>query len=204
MATKLDKLAFNLKFTSKSLARQSKKCEKEAKKLRKKVADALKKGNLDVARTYANAAIMQQNEANNLVKVSCQIEAVGMKVGMAARSAAISKSMGAVVKAMDSVLSASSADQMSRIMEKFAETSEDMEVRAAFMNDAMGSATATSTPADSVDGLLREVALDNDIELGAELAAPSGVALAAPAAAEATHADGTDAFAARLAALRGE
>lgn len=47
---------FQLKFTSKSMAREAKKCEKAAKKQRKKVAASLKKGNMDLARTYANVS----------------------------------------------------------------------------------------------------------------------------------------------------
>ena len=41
---------FNIKFTSKSLLRNSKKCEKNEKAKRKMLAKALKEGNVDIAR----------------------------------------------------------------------------------------------------------------------------------------------------------
>jgi charged multivesicular body protein 1 len=41
---------FNIKFTAKSMIRQSKKCEKNEKAKRKLLAKALKDGNIDIAR----------------------------------------------------------------------------------------------------------------------------------------------------------
>lgn len=45
-ANQMQEVSFNLRMTSKQLQRQSKKCEKSEKTNRKKVAEAMKKGNM--------------------------------------------------------------------------------------------------------------------------------------------------------------
>ena len=54
-----------LKFTSKQLARLSKKCEKEEKGEKDKIRKALEKDNNDGARIHAQNAIRQKNNALN-------------------------------------------------------------------------------------------------------------------------------------------
>nr|ACG49192.1 hypothetical protein [Zea mays] len=54
---KLMNQIFDLKFTSKSLQRQARKCEKEEKEQKLKVKKAIEKGNMDGARIYAENAI---------------------------------------------------------------------------------------------------------------------------------------------------
>jgi hypothetical protein len=53
MGEKMMDQIFNLKFTSKQLVRQSKKCEKEEKSEKLKVKKAIEKGNIDGAKIYA-------------------------------------------------------------------------------------------------------------------------------------------------------
>ncbi len=49
----MEKHLFNLKFASKQLLRDSKKCDKEEKIERGKLKKAIEKGNMDVARIHA-------------------------------------------------------------------------------------------------------------------------------------------------------
>lgn len=67
--------------------------------------------------------------------------------------------------------------QMAKVMREFGERSEDLEVRAAFMNESIGAGTSTATPEDAVNSLLQEVATENSIEMSAELAGPGSAAL---------------------------
>lgn len=52
-AAQMEKHLFNLKFASKQLLRDSKKCEKEEKAERAKLKKAMEKGNMEVARIHA-------------------------------------------------------------------------------------------------------------------------------------------------------
>ena len=79
---------------------------------------------------------------------------------------------------------------------------EDLDVRSAYMNEAMSSTTASATPEDEVDNLIRMVADEHSLDVGVgmdELGAP---ATGVPQAAQAAAPEGKeDDLAARLAAL---
>lgn len=57
-------------------------------------------------------------------------------------------------------------DKISAIMDKFERQFEDLDVKAAYMDQAMNSTTANATPVDQVDELVKMVADENNLELG--------------------------------------
>lgn len=67
---KLLEQIFQLKFTSKTLVRQAKKCEKEEKEEKLKVKKAIEKGNMDGAKIYAQNAIRKRSEQLNYLRLS--------------------------------------------------------------------------------------------------------------------------------------
>jgi charged multivesicular body protein 1 len=76
---------FNLKFAAKSLVRESKKSEKESKKSKARCKKEMEKGNMEVAKIYAQNSIRQKQEALNLLKLSSRLDAVAARVSTAAR-----------------------------------------------------------------------------------------------------------------------
>jgi len=56
-------------------------------------------------------------------------------------------------------------------MDKFESQFADLDVQTSYMEDAMGSTTAISTPQDQIDLLLRKTAEEADIELQHDLSA---------------------------------
>ena len=58
----LENTLFNLKFSAKSLVRESKKCEKAEKEEKTKLKKAIQKGNTEGARIYAENAIRNKNQ----------------------------------------------------------------------------------------------------------------------------------------------
>ena len=58
----LENTLFNLKFSAKSLVRESKKCEKAEKEEKAKVKKAIQKGNTEGARIYAENAIRNKSQ----------------------------------------------------------------------------------------------------------------------------------------------
>lgn len=86
-------------------------------------------------------------------------------------------------------------------MDKFESQFSDLDVQTSYMEDAMGSTTAVSTPQDQVDSLMRQMAEEANIELQQDLAAKEVPDLAPPQRAPAIgEEDGT--LADRLRALR--
>merc|ERR1712167_507259 len=103
--------------------------------------------------------------------------------------------MGNALKSMD-------MDKISKIMDKFEEEDEDMQVITRTMEQTFDSTTATMTPQEEVDGLIHQVIDENNLEVDdtfSDLATPHGVPAAEPA--EPVKAPQDD-LAARLEALR--
>ena len=93
-----------LKFTSKSLQRQAKKCEKDEKAEKLKVKKAIEKGNLDGARIYAENSIRKRNEQMNYLRLASRLDAVVARLNTQAKMSTISKSMSSIIKSFESSL----------------------------------------------------------------------------------------------------
>src|SRR6056300_1422066 len=78
----------------------------------------------------------------------------------------VTKSMKGVVKGMDKGLASMDVDKISAIMDKFEQQFEDLDVKAAYMDQAMNATTANATPVDQLDQLEMMVADENNLELG--------------------------------------
>lgn len=65
--------------------------------------------------------------------------------------------------------------QISLVMDKFETQFSDLDVQTSYMEDAMSSTTATSTPQDQIETLLRQTAEEANIELQHDLAANKDV-----------------------------
>ena len=79
-----------LKFTSKSVQRQAKKCEKEEKSKKLKIKKAMEKGNIDGARIYAKNAIRKRTEQMNYLRLASRLDAVVAHLDMQAKMSTIS------------------------------------------------------------------------------------------------------------------
>jgi len=180
MSKKLHEQLFNLKFTAKQLNRNSKKALKNEKAEKKKLKKAIEKGNTDGARIYAQNAIREKNQALNMLRLQSRVEAVAARVQTAADMNQVSKAMGNVVKGMNAALKGGAMDvnKLTQVMDQFEKNSDDLEVRTAYMEGTMSSSTATSTPEDDVNSLIRQVADENNLELMSELGAAGSVGTA--------------------------
>lgn len=160
---------FQLKFTSKSLVRQSKKCEKDEKAEKLKVKKAIEKGNMDGARIYAENAIRKRNEQLNYLRLASRLDAVVARLSTQSNMQTISKSMSGIVKALDSALALGNMQKISQTMDQFEQTFVNMEVQSEFVENAMAGSTSLSTPEDDVNSLMQQVADDYGLEVSVGL-----------------------------------
>lgn len=219
-----------MKFAGKQLARMSKKCEKKEAQMKKKTAEAIKKGNMDVAKEYASSAIREKHQALSYLKLSSRLDAVAARVETAVRMTGLTRAMGGIVAGMDSVLATMDINKIATTMDQFEQQFDSLDVRSGYMEDAIDSTTALSMPDSQVQALMQEVAAQNGLEVAAEMdslgplgtaqaaaapaaVAPQAVAVGAPAAGSGSGGGGGDGpaagsggggmdFAARLAALK--
>lgn len=156
---------FQLKFTSKTLVRQAKKCEKEEKDEKLKVKKAIEKGNMEGAKIYAQNAIRKRTEQLNYLRLSNRLDAVVARLDTQAKMNTITVSMGGIVKALDSALASNNLIKVSETMDTFEKQMESMEVNATHMETVMASGTALSTPEDQVTLLMQQVADEHGLEV---------------------------------------
>uniref|UniRef100_A0A7N0UX93 Uncharacterized protein n=2 Tax=Kalanchoe fedtschenkoi TaxID=63787 RepID=A0A7N0UX93_KALFE len=173
-----------LKFTSKSLQRQARKCEKDEKSEKLKIKKAMEKGNMDGARIYAENAIRKRNEQMNYLRLASRLDAVVARLDTQAKMTTISKSMGSIVKSLESSLNTGNLQKMSETMDQFEKQFVNMEVQAEFMESSMAGSTSLSTPEGEVSSLMLQVADDYGLEVSVGLPQPAGHAIATPAKAE--------------------
>eukprot|EP01138_Halocafeteria_seosinensis_P000145 gb/GECG01000150.1/.p1 GENE.gb/GECG01000150.1/~~gb/GECG01000150.1/.p1 ORF type:complete len:234 (+),score=50.83 gb/GECG01000150.1/:1-702(+) len=175
-ANQMQEVSFNLRMTSKQLQRQSKKCEKNEKANRKKVAEAIKKGNMEGAKIYAANAIREKNQALNYLRLGSRMDAVVSRIDAAIRMNMLTRGMQGVVSGMDKTLQSMDMNKISKLMEKFESQFEDLDVKSGYMDDTLESSTSLSTPQNEVNSLMKEVAEVNGLEVAdqmGELSVPS-------------------------------
>jgi len=190
---------FQLKFCSKQLARQSKKAEKEQRQQEVQVKKALEKGNPDVARVYAENAVRKKNESLNYLRMSGKVDAVASRVQSAVTMKGVAKNMGSVVKSLEKAVNSMELQKITEVMDKFESQFEDLDVHTSVMENAMGTATTTTTPESAVEALMKQVADENGLEITENLASVPSQTIGEPTA---TTATADDALGRRLAALR--
>ncbi|KAG8721542.1 Vacuolar-sorting protein SNF7 [Ceratobasidium sp. 394] len=161
----LEKSLFQLKFTAKSLNRQSKKAQKDENTEKAKLKKALQQGNTDGARIYASNAIRKKNESLNLLRLASRIDAVASRVETAVTMRQVTGNMTAVVKSMDKAVESMNLERISLVMDKFESQFADLDVQTSYMEDTMQSTTAVSTPQDQIDNLMAQMADEANIEL---------------------------------------
>ena len=71
---------FNMKFTAKQLNKLSTKHEKEMNKEKKKIKQAIDKGNLEGAKIYAENTIRKKNESLQMLQLASRIDGVASKL----------------------------------------------------------------------------------------------------------------------------
>lgn len=156
----------NLRMVSKQMIRSSKKCEKNEKAALSKLKKAIEAGNSEGARIYAQDAIREKNQALNHIRMASRLDACCSRIETAVRMNQVTEGMKGVVKGMDQSLASMDIDKLSKLMDKFEQQFEDLDVKTGYMENSMNATTVTSTPAEQVDLLINQVADQHSLQLG--------------------------------------
>jgi len=172
-----DLITFRL--TRKQMERSYLKCEKNQKIQMDKLKEAMKKGNLDGAKIYAENVIREKNQALNFLRLGSRIDAVASRLETAIRMQNVSKAMGQTVKGMSNAMKSMEPEKIARTMAEFEKQFEDMDVRSGYMENTMASTTAMATPPDQVESLMRMAADEAGLQVDElmDQAGPTGAAL---------------------------
>ena len=157
------------KLTSKQMARSAKKCEKNELTAKENLRKAIEKGNIEGARIYAQNAIREKNNGLNFMRLGSRIDAVASRLETAIRMQQVNKAMGMTVKGMTAAMRSMNVEEITRTMETFEKQFEDMDVKSAYMEGAMESSTALSTPPEQVEALMQQVADEHGLTISTQM-----------------------------------
>jgi charged multivesicular body protein 1 len=165
----MEDILFNLRFTSKSMERAAKKSEKQIEVEKKKIKQAIEKGNIEGARIFSQNAIRKKSEALNYLRLASRLDAVAGRIESAIKMNQVSKTMGSVVKGMNSVLKSLDVDKITATMDKFEQQFGNLDVTTEYMEQSMSGTTSMTTPEDQVNQLMAEVADEYGLEVSSNL-----------------------------------
>ena len=160
---------FNLRMQAKTLARQSKKLEKEHNDYKKKVKKAMEQGNMDVARVYCETAIHKKSMANNLLKMSSRVDAISMKLQAQIRQNQTIKMLGKVTKDLEIHMKSMNIEGISKTMDMFSEQFENIDVATSVMEQGLDKGTQAMTDQNQVTSLLNEIADEHNMDIQSQL-----------------------------------
>lgn len=166
---KMEKSLFNLKFASKNLSRESKKCEKEEKAEKTKVKTAIQKNNTEGARIHAENAIRNHNQALNYLRMSARVDAVAARVQTALQTQRVTKNMVNVCRAMEGAMASMNLEKITEMMDRFEQQFENLDVQSNMMESTMQGTTTQFVPENDVNQLMQQQADEAGIELNLAL-----------------------------------
>ncbi|KAM1233092.1 hypothetical protein FF1_002843 [Malus domestica] len=139
---------------------QSRNCEKEEKDEKLKIKKVMDKGNVDNARISTENAIRKCTEQMNYLRLASRLDNVVTRLDTQAKMFTINKSIGNIVKSLESSLATGNLQKMSKTMDSFEKQFVNMEVQAKFMETAMAGSTSLSTLEGEVNNLMQQVVDD--------------------------------------------
>merc|ERR1712129_174406 len=101
------------------------------------------------------------------------VDAVSSRLESAMKMQQVTKSMGMVVKGMDKVLGSMNVEAISKVMEGFEKSFEDMDVRSEYVEQTMNSSTTAAMPEGEVDTLMQMVADEHGLKMADTFGAAS-------------------------------
>lgn len=117
-----------------------------------------------------------------------RVDAVSSRLESAIKMQQVTKSMGNVVKGMDKVLGSMNVEAITKVMDQFEKSFEDMDVRSEYVEGAMNSSTTAAMPEEQVDELMQMVADEHGLKMGEIFKSAPGVSAGAGANAAAAAA----------------
>eukprot|EP00831_Metopus_contortus_P081621 TRINITY_DN8624_c0_g1_i6.p1 TRINITY_DN8624_c0_g1~~TRINITY_DN8624_c0_g1_i6.p1 ORF type:complete len:207 (+),score=48.65 TRINITY_DN8624_c0_g1_i6:236-856(+) len=158
-----------MKMASRQMAKEAKRADNSEKAEKKKVANAIAKGQLDIARIHAENAIRNKKESINLERLSARMEAVGEKIAAAYRTQTVSETIAKSVPLLQNALHQMDKIGINQSLDKFQKLFEDLDVKTTDMNSALDDVYQSSIDQSDVDTLVKQVADEHQIELGKEM-----------------------------------
>mmetsp|Transcript_3377 Transcript_3377/g.6335 ORF Transcript_3377/g.6335 Transcript_3377/m.6335 type:complete len:161 (-) Transcript_3377:1315-1797(-) len=147
----------------------------------------MQKGNTEGARIHAEAAIRNQNQSLQYLKLEGRLESVAAKLLEKQKMDMVTGEMKSVTKMLGVALEKTNIEQITKTMDLFERQMEDLDIQSGVMGQAMDSSAGSTMPVDQVNELMGRVADEYNLGVVDALTGrlvPSQAVSTAPASAE--------------------
>lgn len=159
---------FEFKMMAKNFKKESAKAEQAEKAAILKVKDAIEKNLGEAAKIHAADAMRRRNETRRYLILSSKIEAVHDRLQNAYQTQKLTDSMKELTQRMGSAVGNMDLVKINEIMGGFEKTFDNLDVNAEFMDRAMDNVNAGSYEEKDVNGLIAQIAEENNLKLESE------------------------------------
>uniref|UniRef100_H2YN81 Charged multivesicular body protein 1a n=1 Tax=Ciona savignyi TaxID=51511 RepID=H2YN81_CIOSA len=158
---------FELKMATKSLLRESKKCEKEEKVQKAKLKAAIQKNNMEVYSYIHKINIIQ---CYNNLTIEYEL--------LEANALFITNNMSSVTKNMEATMRSMNLEKISNMMDRFETQFENLDIQSHYMENAMSGTTQQFAPQDEVHMLMQKTAEEAGLDMNLTVPNASNQSLA--------------------------
>ena len=159
-------MSMELRMTARQMERQSQKIEQQEKAERKKIVEALNKGNMDNAKVFAENVIRNRKEALNLKRFGVKMGALAAKLESAYRTQSISETISKTVPMLQNCMKKMDTLGIGASISQFEKVFEDLDVKTEELNGALDNVYATTIDQSEVNNLLQEMKDAHGMEIG--------------------------------------
>ena len=165
---------FEFKMMAKQLAKESTKAAAQEKQLLTKVKNAIAKGDYEGAKTIATDCIRKKNEVKRYKVLSSKIDTIRQRLQSAYNTQRLTENMKVVKKKMVGAANTMDMVTMNETMANFEKMFDDLDVNSEMMNQVFDNVNAGVTNENEVNGLIQQVAEENQLHLDDELNIKAG------------------------------
>jgi len=162
------------------IARERQKLANDEKKIMAEIKQLAKKGQMPALRTCAKNLVRNRQQQNKMLMIETNLSAVSLKITTTASTMSMAEAMAGVTKAMASMNKQMNLPNLQKIMAKFEQESEIMDMKQEMMDDAMDDAMDTGETEGEIDNEVNKVLNEMGLATMEQLAAAGGVPSATP------------------------
>jgi charged multivesicular body protein 1 len=168
----LSDMAFDLNFSAKQFERESKKAMNEMEKEKKKAAAELAKGQVEIAKIYAENALRQKAMGINMIKLASKLKGVASQMTMAEKTKEVAQVISTQVPNIQNAMKLMDSKGVAGAMSQFEKICEDLQVKTAAMEGSLGSAAVSANPTE-VEQLLNGLKDQQSVDVNIQMAGTS-------------------------------
>ncbi len=167
-----------LKITVRRLERQRKKIESQESSLKKRIADALKRGDMNSARMYAKDLVRNRNMALGYYRLTSRINGLIYKLERAHALQSFVGEIKGVARALRDINATLRIPDIDELVNDMERSIEGIDVSSEVMEEGLEGLTVEETDDAEVDKILGELGAEVGVSASTSLPTPSGVSTA--------------------------